>query len=225
MTSTCVSWRHTNPCVTLFIAASLIVACGGGAKSTSSSDTGPTPPINNPPTISGTPMSAVTRDQPYEFTPTASDPDGDKLTFSITNQPAWATFDTTTGELAGVPGEVDIGTTPEVTISVTDSDLSASLAPFDLEVKQIPFGSATVSWDIPTKNADGTDMTDLAGFRVHYGTASQDYSEVVEVKDATADSKLIEDLEPATYFFAVTAVDLVDNESALSDEVSKVVGP
>ncbi len=210
----------------MVLAAMLVAACGGGNSESSDSTNEPAPPAtNNPPTINGTPVISVTRDKNYEFVPTASDPDGDELAFSIANQPVWATFDTTTGTLSGVPSEADVGITVAVTISVSDGNLSASLAPFDLEVQQIQLGSATVSWDIPTNNVDGSPMTDLAGFRVHYGTASQNYVEVVEVNDATTGSKLIEDLEPATYFFAVTAVDLAGNESATSEEVSKVVQP
>ena len=38
------------------------------------------------------------------FVPTASDVDaGDALTYSITNQPSWASFSTSTGELSGTP--------------------------------------------------------------------------------------------------------------------------
>jgi hypothetical protein len=49
---------------------------------------------NRPPTISGTPATSVVVGASYTFTPTASDPDGQALTFSIRNRPAWAVFDT-----------------------------------------------------------------------------------------------------------------------------------
>ena len=225
MTSFTVSWRHASRCGALLLTASLVVACGGGAKSSSSSDPDPKPPTNSPPTISGTPDSVVTRDQAYDFTPIASDPDGDTLSFSISSTPAWASFDPLTGNLSGTPGEVDIGMTTGITISVSDGEVSVSLAPFDLEVRQIALGSATVSWSAPSTNADGSTLTDLAGFRVHYGTASQSYSNVVEINDDAETSVLIDELEPGTYFFAVTALDLTGNESALSAEVSKVVDP
>ncbi len=167
----------------------------------------------------------MVRDQPYVFTPTASDPDGDTLTFSITSQPSWANFDTSNGTLSGTPSVTDVGMTLAVTITASDDDASASLAPFDLEVLEIPLGSATVFWSVPTTNTDGSPLTDLAGFRVRYGTASQNYTEALEVNDATTESLLIEDLAPATYFFVVTAFDRSKNESAVSLEVSKVVAP
>jgi hypothetical protein len=167
----------------------------------------------------------VTRDDRYSFAPAASDPDGDMLTFSIDNQPAWAVFDNSTGTLTGTPAEADIGLTAGVTISVSDGDLTASLAPFDLAVVQIPVGSATVSWQIPATNADGSTLNDLAGFEVHYGTASQTFTEIVLIDSPTTDSISIGNLSPGTYFFAVLAVDTSDNKSALSSEVSKVVQP
>ena len=56
-----------------------------------------------PPTISGAPATTVVVGTPYTFTPTASDPDGQPLTFSIRNRPTWASFDTATGRLQGTP--------------------------------------------------------------------------------------------------------------------------
>lgn len=31
--------------------------------------------------------------------------------------------------------------------------------------------SVTLSWDAPTKNEDGSDLTDLLGYKVYYGTS------------------------------------------------------
>ena len=43
-------------------------------------------PGNKAPQISGTPTLSVVEEQGYAFTPTASDPDGDSLVFSISGQ-------------------------------------------------------------------------------------------------------------------------------------------
>ena len=51
---------------------------------------------HQPPTISGTPPTSVQDGSAYAFTPTAKDPEGNPLTFSIRNKPAWAAFSTTT---------------------------------------------------------------------------------------------------------------------------------
>ena len=88
---------------------------------------------NRAPVISGTPATSATVGQAYSFTPSASDPDGQALTFSIANKPAWATFSTTTGRLSGTPTAT--GTHSVITISVSDGSLKTSLAAFSIAVK------------------------------------------------------------------------------------------
>ncbi|MCP4378356.1 MAG: hypothetical protein GY794_19545, partial [bacterium] len=95
---------------------------------------------NRVPTISGAP--SVTLLQPgvlFSFTPTSGDADvsfGDSLTFSIQNQPSWATgFNTATGELSGTPADGDFGSYPAIIITATDEfGETASLGSFTLDV-------------------------------------------------------------------------------------------
>jgi len=62
---------------------------------------------------------------------------------------------------------------------------------------------------------------DLAGYRIHYGTASGEYNQSIYVGKYT--SYHVEDLENgARYYMAVTAVDYAGNESAFSEEVSGI---
>ncbi|QEY12745.1 DUF4347 domain-containing protein [Cellvibrio sp. KY-YJ-3] len=109
--------------------------------------------INDAPLISGTPTTSVDQDVAYSFTPTASDVDvGDVLTYSITNKPTWAAFDTATGALTGTPTNVDVGTTTGIVITVSDGTLSASLAAFDLTVTNV--NEAPVISGTPTTSVD-----------------------------------------------------------------------
>ncbi len=55
------------------------------------------------PKITGTPVTSIVVGQTYNFRPTATDADGNTLTFSIANRPAWASFSATTGQLIGTP--------------------------------------------------------------------------------------------------------------------------
>ena len=89
---------------------------------------------NRPPVISGTPPASGTVGQAYSFTPTASDPDGQALTFSIANRPSWATFNTSTGRLSGTPAAANVGSYTNVSITVSDGAAQASLAPFTIVV-------------------------------------------------------------------------------------------
>lgn len=200
----------------------MIAGCGGGGTDAPVAGT-PNTTTNTAPTISGTPALAVTAGQPYSFTPTAADADGDSLTFSIQSQPAWSSFDTATGSLSGTPGTGDVGMTMGVIISVSDGQSSASLAPFDLQVSQLPVGSAAIFWETPTTNADGSMLTDLAGFNIHYGQISGTYTEMAVINDSTATSAQIDGLQQGSWHFAVSAFDTAGNRSSLSDEVDKVV--
>jgi hypothetical protein len=99
-------------------------------------------------------------------------------------------------------------------------------APADACVEVVPpapAGFINVSWVAPTTNADGSPLTDLAGFRVHYGTVPGIYATVVTIADPLATSYRIEPLPPGTYFVIVTAFDTSGNESADSVDASKVI--
>jgi hypothetical protein len=87
------------------------------------------------PTISGTPRKSVGSGERYNFTPVASDLDGDPLTFSITGRPAWANFDETTGRLYGTPTDADAGSYDGIIITVSDGELSDDLGPFTITVQ------------------------------------------------------------------------------------------
>ncbi len=39
--------------------------------------------------------------------------------------------------------------------------------------------SATLTWDAPTTNVDGTPLTDLAVYKIYYGTALGNYKVVI----------------------------------------------
>jgi trimeric autotransporter adhesin len=85
------------------------------------------PPTGSPPSIGGTPPASVVEGELYGFVPTASDPDGDALHFSISGKPAWATFSASIGPAerhsAGGFGR----TYSQVQISVSDGSSTASL--------------------------------------------------------------------------------------------------
>jgi len=103
------------------------------------------------------------------------------LTFSIQNAPSWATFNTSTGQVSGTPSATYVGAYSNIVISVSDGTASASLTAFSIAVNQISNGSATVNWTPPTTNSDGSTLTNLAGYRIHYGTASNSLTQSAQV--------------------------------------------
>jgi hypothetical protein len=85
-------------------------------------------------TLSGSPATSVAAGVAYSFKPTASDPKKNKLTFSIKNQPAWATFSTATGQLSGTPTAAQAKIYSNIVISVSSKTGSASLPAFAITV-------------------------------------------------------------------------------------------
>jgi len=178
---------------------------------------------NRPPTISGTPTTSVLQGAAYSFQPTAADPDGNALTFGIVNRPAWASFDAATGRLTGTPGPGDVGTTTGIVISVSDGAASASLGSFSIAVQAVASGTATLSWNPPTTNTNGTPLTNLAGFKVYWGTAPGNYTSSVTIMNPGLATYVVGSLTPNTYHFVVTAINSSGTESSFSNPVSKTI--
>ncbi|WP_455211117.1 putative Ig domain-containing protein [Kaarinaea lacus] len=181
---------------------------------------------NNPPTIGGNPPTSLTANSSYTFTPTASDMDGDILSFGIANQPSWASFDATTGTLSGTPGDSDAGTYQNIVISVSDGINSVSLTAFSITVTStIPStGSATLSWNPPTQYVDGTALTDLAGYKIYYGTSPGVYGNIININNPGITTYVVENLSAnTTFYFVITAVNVAGLESAYSNMASKTI--
>ena len=179
---------------------------------------------NSAPTITGTPATSATVGTAYAFTPTGKDANSDPLTFSIANKPTWATFTTSTGKLSGTPTAA--GTSSGITISVSDGKASASLAPFAIVVTTAPTsgtGSATLSWTPPTRNTDGSTLTNLAGYRISYGTSASALSKVITVSNPGISSYVVSSLTAGTWYFAIKAYTSTGTESSASTVASKSV--
>jgi hypothetical protein len=165
---------------------------------------------------------------PYAFHPSAKDSAGNPVFFTIYNKPAWATFSIATGALTGTPNSAQIGSYNNITIRVTDGQLASELPPFNITVKATtsttaPSGTAEVIWVPPTENTNGTALTDLAGYRIHYGTSASNLSTVVQVASASLTSYTVPNLAAATWYFAISAYTTTGMESALSKTVSKTI--
>jgi Putative Ig domain len=178
---------------------------------------------NSAPTISGTPPTAVVAGTAYSFTPTARDADGHPLTFSISNKPAWATFSTSTGRLSGTPTSAQIGTYSNIAIRVSDGRVTTSLPAFAIAVTATGNGAATISWTPPTRNADGSALTNLAGYRIYYGTSAGSLTRQVQVSNPGTVNHVVGNLAPATWYFVVRAYNSSGVESSASNTATKTV--
>src|ERR1044072_8904986 len=89
---------------------------------------------NRAPAIAGAPKASIVAGNPYTFTPTATDADGNALAFSITNRPSWASFNTATGTLSGTPQVANAGPFANTVITGSDGQMTASLPAFSVVV-------------------------------------------------------------------------------------------
>jgi hypothetical protein len=91
-------------------------------------------------------------------------------------------------------------------------------------VTALATGSATLTWTAPTQNEDGSPLTDLAGYRVHWGTASRNYSNSATIPNPGVTTYVVENLLAGrTYFFAMTAGNSDGVYSDYSVEASKAI--
>jgi hypothetical protein len=217
-------------CLVLVSGTAALTACGGGdglnvADATASNPSTAPSNMNQAPTISGTPATSTAAGTAYSFTPAASDADKDKVTFTIANKPAWATFDATTGALTGTPSDKDVGGSQPIEIAATDGKAVTSLPDFTITVAAAgapATGSKTVSlaWTPPTQNSDGSALVDLKGYKIHYGAESQSYTSTVSVDNPGLTRYVLDSLPTGVLYIAMTAYNAAGAESSFSSEVS-----
>ena len=214
--------------ILLILAVIQLAGCYGGSNSSGSPATtaGAASASTNTPsplTISGAPAASVALGGTYNFTPVASDSNGKTLSFSIQNKPSWVSFNSETGELSGTPTSAQVGSYSNVSISVSDGVLSATLPSFSISVTQIATGAATLSWIPPTTNANGTSLTNLAGYYVHYGTNAASLADTITIATTGISTYVIGNLSPGTWFFSVTAFNTSKVEGIFSNIVNKMI--
>jgi hypothetical protein len=196
----------------------------GGPGTTPPPITNPPPaPTNRAPTISGTPVTTAKATLPYSFQPTASDPDGDKLTFEIKSKPSWATFNATTGLLAGTPPEGSTGTFTGVQITVSDGKTSTSMNPFSIDVVMPKVGNAELAWQPPTTNEDGTPLQDLSGYVIRYGKTAGALDKSIKVTNPGTTMYVVDNLIEGTWYFSLSSVNASGVESRPTGYVSKTI--
>jgi VCBS repeat-containing protein len=177
--------------------------------------------VNDPPTIAGDPAAIVVPGSQYVFSPGANDADGDVLTFTAYGVPAWASFDSETGVLSGIPTEADIGVYPWIWIGVSDGVYTEWLNAFEINVVDETSTVVTLSWLPPTHNTDGSSLLDLRGYKIYYWDEYQypnaQVSPVIELTNAGLSSYVFELPWAGFWKLAITAYNDDGTESNLSN--------
>lgn len=90
----------------------------------------------NPPTITSSPITSATQDQPYQYSVTATDPDSDALSFSLTTAPSGMSIDATTGLIAWRPNNAHVGSN-NVELRVSDANALFASQSFSIDVANV----------------------------------------------------------------------------------------
>lgn len=82
---------------------------------------------------------------------------------------------------------------------------------------------ATLHWEMPTENTNGTPLTDLQGYTIVYGESPGSMNQWVQISDIGTTSYVLSGLTPGTWYFAVLSYTASGVNSALSNVVSKTI--
>ncbi len=77
-------------------------------------------------------------------------------------------------------------------------------------------------WQAPSRNADGSSLKDLAGYRIYWGTKSGVYGPPHTIARPDVTHWEVNE-PPGTYYFALTAFGRDGSESGYSNEVQKII--
>jgi hypothetical protein len=83
--------------------------------------------------------------------------------------------------------------------------------------------SVTINWTPPTENTNGSPLTNLAGYDIHYGTSSGSLTKKISISNPGIATYVVSNLTAGKYYFAVAAVNSAGTESPLSAQVSATV--
>jgi Putative Ig domain len=204
------------------IASLILGGCNDGAAPSTAAAPSSTSSTSNTLSISGNPAQFVEIGSSYEFRPSVSNAATAALMFSIQNKPSWATFDPTTGTLAGTPEPANAGTSGSILISVSDGGTSSALAPFSIDVVQsATAGAASLSWLSPPANSNGT--LEVEGYHIYFGNSATNLTHVVNVESPSATSFVINNLPAGTWYFGIAAYNVEKVESSLSAIVGAAI--
>jgi hypothetical protein len=177
--------------------------------------------------IRGTPAATAMVGSAYSFQPTAHDPDGLKVTFSVVDKPSWLRFNANTGRLSGTPAAADVRDYARIDIIASNGHRTARLPSFSITVdsqgSELPPANVTIAWTPPTENTNGSALTNLVGYHLYYGTTQADLTKVVDITNPGVASYMVSDLSAGTWYFALTSVNAVGVESVRSSVISTVV--
>jgi hypothetical protein len=84
-------------------------------------------------------------------------------------------------------------------------------------------GTAELSWTPVTKDIKGKELTNLAGYKVLYGTSPRALYTVIVLSDPHSTRYVVRELAPGRWYFAVAAYTSSNVQGAQSNVASKTI--
>jgi hypothetical protein len=111
------------------------------------------------------------------------------------------------------------------TITVSATDVSGDRRSDTIVINRESEGAGviTLSWVPPTERTDGSALTDLAGYKIHYGRMSGVYDYEINLTTPGLATYVVENLVPGDWYFTLTAYDSGGLESELSNEAHRLI--
>jgi fibronectin type III domain protein len=146
-----------------------------------------------------------------------------KVTVTLPGAPTYTTtFSSTTtySRVITVKFRADAPSTLRVTYTQTAGSGSINMQAAALSQAA---SSTILSWAAPALNSDGSPLTNLAAFKVYWGTTQGTYSQSTKISSATARTYTVNGLTTGKWYFVVTALNSNGDESPYSNVWSKTV--
>ena len=149
-----------------------------------------------------------------------------RVTVSLAGAPTYTTtFSSTTtfSRVITVRFRADAATTLRVNYTLTAGSGTIRMQAAALS-QAAPNGAATLTWQPPTLNTDGSTLTDLSAFKVYWSTTQGTYSATQSTQISSAiRSHTVSGLARGTWYFVVTALNTQGLESPYSNAWTKTI--
>jgi hypothetical protein len=100
----------------------------------------------------------------------------------------------------------------------TDATTTAARSPLSSEK-----GTATLSWEPPRRNLDGSTIGNLAGYYIYYGQDPTNLNATIKITDPYVTTYTIDKLSPGTFYFRIVAFTDTGTKGSVSPTVSKTI--
>ncbi|MEZ5543421.1 MAG: fibronectin type III domain-containing protein [Pseudomonadota bacterium] len=125
----------------------------------------------------------------------------------------------------GGGGSVTDGATSGISSTTTNSGSTGSTGGSTTTASGSATGNFTLSWTAPVARTDGTPLalSEIAGYRVHYGTSRGNYQNHINITDGSLQSATLSGVPVGTYYVTMSTYDANGLESNYSSPVIKQV--